>query len=654
MVQLWASNSTERYKYEDCRQVSRRLIGSLNALLSDFRKRMPPSSSKPPLLHLSSSTSHYQTFPSKPPTSHGKTQSQLYTHLENPPGSRPNGSKQASKGQPRPTSSSSQSRPRSQRSEQSQKETPLPARQLAVLAIIALAEQTALNSIAPYLPDMVSSFPNVEEKLVGTYVGLVASCFALAQFITNFFWGWLSDRIGRKPVILTGTLLTAACFVGFGFCQTMWQAMLAQALMGLVNGNQGVVSTCLGELTDRTNQSRAFTYLPVIYGIGGITGPIVGGLLVKRNAAERRARAAIGGGGGTEYPYLAPNLLSAGVLMVDLLVTIFLFEESLEEMKDMPPLSSRVHSVWAWLWQFAGLSRRPTRIKRHSSNGRPHSGHSSSSHKDRSHSNPDSSKADNDAASISTAAPASPTAEDGPLFPQHQTQLRSRDVFNPNVILILTTFLIFQLSLIAYNSLFPIFAQARPPLGRALSPEEIGISLAFAGAVTIVFQVGVFGRLKERMGNRTTYRWGLGGFVLSFLLMPWVGYADANGGELSGKGIDKRWLYVEIGVVLVVKTVASVGGLTSALLLVSLASPICPPCQRIVSRLEAAKRSLHSALRLLVSLPLLFPSLSLLVWLLTPWAPLPRFSISERRRKISRQRLGKRGPRPLEPKPKKL
>lgn len=110
-------------------------------------------------------------------------------------------------------------------------ETPLPTRQLAILAVIALAEQTALNSISPYLPDMASTFPGVKQGEVGLYVGLIASAFALAQFATNFLWGWLSDRVGRKPIVLTGTILTAACFIAFGFCRTFWQAVVVQSTL---------------------------------------------------------------------------------------------------------------------------------------------------------------------------------------------------------------------------------------------------------------------------------------------------------------------------------------------------------------------------------------------------------------------------------------
>ena len=56
---------------------------------------------------------------------------------------------------------------------------------------------------------MAASFPGVDPSQVGVYVGTIASAFALAQLATNFFWGWMSDKIGRKPVILLGTILTA-------------------------------------------------------------------------------------------------------------------------------------------------------------------------------------------------------------------------------------------------------------------------------------------------------------------------------------------------------------------------------------------------------------------------------------------------------------
>lgn len=478
-----------------------------------------------------SSTLHYQTFPTPPPKSRGQ-----------PPSVSP----------PSPHDRNHHARNGSDASHRNN-ESPLPTRQLVILAVISLSEQTALNSISPYLPQMTSSFPEVNSSHVGFYVGIIASSFALAQFSTNFYWGWLSDRIGRKPVILTGTVLTSACFLAFGFCKTLGQAVAVQLLMGLVNGNQGVVSTCLGEITDRSNQSRAFVYLPVVYGLGGITGPILGGLLVSKGGLSPEK---------DPYPYLLPNIVAAAVLLVDLILTMAFLEESLEEARNLPPLGKRLGSLFAWLWQFTSSSR-PSYLRKAEHQQQQHHQHHQHHHQQQIPSSTRvsgeegmDSDSDTDADSDVSSHTSLPT-----FLPHSTATLKSSQVFNRDTILLLATYSIFQLSNISYNSLYPIFGQASPPTGRGLTPEEIGISLAFAGAATILFQIGIFGKIRDKLGNRITYRACLAGIVLAFMLTPWVGYK-------SKSQASQDWLYVELGVVLLIRSLAAVGCLTSALLLV--------------------------------------------------------------------------------------
>ncbi|KAF2227204.1 major facilitator superfamily domain-containing protein [Elsinoe ampelina] len=487
---------------------------------------------RPTLSARKSSTLHYQTFPTAPPTSRGKPPpSSDQPSLDHPSNHSRNGSRSSS-----------------------HHESPLPKGQLAVLAIIALAEQTALNSISPYLPEMAATFPEVHPGQVGLYVGLIASAFALAQFSTNFFWGWLSDHIGRKPVVLTGTVLTAACFVAFGFCRTLWQAILVQALMGLVNGNQGVISTCLGEITDRSNQSKAFTYLPVVYGIGGITGPLVGGLLVWKEKPW-------GDGGANPYPYLPPNLLSAAVLIVDAVITFIFLEESLEEARDLPPLGRKVENLFTWIWQFTGSSTRPSYVRRAAKTQEVEQYEALR--------RGESSGMSDDEESVDEEEE---DDEESSLLRDSQ-QLSAKTVFNRDTILLLGTFLLFQLGNISFNSLYPIFGQADPPIGRNLTPEENGVSLGFAGAVTIVFQIGVFGKMRDELGNKMSYRVGLLGYVIAFFLMPFVGYKDGKDGTGSPTQHGKAILYVELGAVLIIKTISAVGCLTSSLLLITNSAP---------------------------------------------------------------------------------
>ncbi|OQE34798.1 hypothetical protein PENCOP_c015G06779 [Penicillium coprophilum] len=470
------------------------------------------------LLNRRSSTQHYQTFDTPPPKSRG----------------RPNSGQSES-------SADASHDPHNDTADPPGTSSPLPKRQMAVLAIIALAEQTALNSISPYLPHMASTFPEVEPNQVGVYVGSIASAFALAQFSTNYFWGWLSDRVGRKPVILLGTFLTALCFVAFGFCRTLVQAIIVQALMGVVNGNQGLVSTCLGEITDRSNQSRAFTYLPVLYGIGGITGPLLGGLLVFETNPFT--------GNANPYPYLAPNILSAVVLLVDFVVTAIFLEESLEDAESLPKIGKKVRSLFAWLWQFTGNSRHPTYVE--ISQAVPcHHGH------------PDIETEDHDS-DLDSASEVSSTLS-------HHEELTWGEIFARDTILLLLTYLIFAFCNVSFNSLFPIFAQAGPPAGRSLTPSEIGLAQGFAGFVTIIFQICIFNRLRDKMGNRWSYRAGLFGFVVSFILMPFIGYKSKTSKGLTGKS---ALMAIELCLVLLIKTIASVGGLTSALLLITNSAP---------------------------------------------------------------------------------
>ncbi|KAL4778568.1 MFS general substrate transporter [Aspergillus varians] len=473
-----------------------------------------------PIPRRRSSTLHYHTFDTPPPKTRG----------------RPNSGQSGSSGEDsRHNQHDSPEDPKMQ--------SPLPKKQMMVLALIALCEQTAFNSISPYLPDMASSFPDVKPDMVGVYVGMIGTAFAVAQLVTNYFWGWLSDRVGRKPVILMGTILTAACFVAFGFCSTLYQALVVQALMGVVNGNQGLVSTCLGEITDKSNQSKAFTYLPVLYGIGGITGPLLGGLLVIRQNPFNK-------GEPNPFPYLVPNLASAAVLLIDFVVCLFFLEESLED-ADVLPIGRKIRDMFAWVWQMTSLGKRPRSIR--PGDHLPYRLIREQSTDSQEH------DSDLDSASEISTEP-------------HGHELTRSELLNRDTILLLLTYLIFALCNIAFNALFPIFSQAAPPIGRGLTPSEIGLAQGFSGVVTIMFQICIFGQLRNKMGNRWSYRAGLFGFVVAFILMPFIGY---KGNDARKKGVTGQtaFMAIELCFVLLVKTVAAVGGLTSALLLITNSAP---------------------------------------------------------------------------------
>ena len=92
-------------------------------------------------------------------------------------------------------------------------------------------------SIFPYIYYMISSFQITnDDRQIAIYAGMVTSAFAFAEFSTGVFWGRLSDRIGRKPVLLTGLAGTGLSMLIFGFAKSLPVALLARALGGVLNG----------------------------------------------------------------------------------------------------------------------------------------------------------------------------------------------------------------------------------------------------------------------------------------------------------------------------------------------------------------------------------------------------------------------------------
>ncbi|SPQ19920.1 2f843c17-c37a-427c-9e6d-aa7e911a35a6 [Thermothielavioides terrestris] len=436
--------------------------------------------------------------------------------------------------------------------------TPLPWAQLGLLALLSLAEQTALNSIGPYLPTMVASFDEIPDGQEGLYVGLLASAFALAQLATNLLWGYLSDRMGRKPVMLLGTSLLMLCFVCFGFCTTYAQLLVVHVAMGLLNGNAAVVPTCLGEVTDRTNQSSAFTWLPAVYSLGSITGPALGGLLAGIAGDDAR------------YPFLAPNMLAAALLLSSVVVLAVWFEETLDHLDGA---AASAGSDWAKLVRSWCSARwRELRPSPRGKGRSPSAGQQNS---------PD--RSDDDLSDDAGLSDASEGGQRDLLGPRGTVEEEDEDEYskkdeeepksafrelkNRNTLAILGTYLVFQLANISFNSLYPIFASSPPPAGRDLDPGTIGVSLSLAGLVTVLFQLSIFQSAKAHMGNLGTYRYSLLGMAVSMALMPWIGYLD--GRPYLGLGTSKAWLYSELGGILVLKNICAVGGLSSVMLLIT-------------------------------------------------------------------------------------
>ncbi|KXN69323.1 MFS general substrate transporter [Conidiobolus coronatus NRRL 28638] len=160
------------------------------------------------------------------------------------------------------------------------KDTPLPQPQFTILLMVRFAEPVAFTFLFPFIYKMVKDLHVTEnENQIAYYVGWIASSFAIAQFCTTLLWGMLSDRWGRKPCILIGLLGTGTSMLLFGFSNSFTWALVTRTMGGALNGNIAIAKSMAAELTDSTNRAKGFAIFPLIFGIGSIFGPIIGGFL---------------------------------------------------------------------------------------------------------------------------------------------------------------------------------------------------------------------------------------------------------------------------------------------------------------------------------------------------------------------------------------
>ncbi|KAH7197796.1 major facilitator superfamily domain-containing protein [Fusarium flagelliforme] len=207
-----------------------------------------------------------------------------------------------------------------------------PAMQLFLLAIVRLAEPIALTSIFPYAWALVKDFHIGNEEHASFYSGILISAFSLAEALMGTYWGALSDRIGRKPVLIIGSLGTMLSMLMVGMAPNFGVALFGRALGGLLNGNIGVIQTMVGELvTKPEHEPRAFSIMPFIWSIGTIVGPSIGGMFASPHDSWPGAFPA--GGLFDRYPYLLPNLMCAGLLLVSIVLGFFLLEETHPDMQ---------------------------------------------------------------------------------------------------------------------------------------------------------------------------------------------------------------------------------------------------------------------------------------------------------------------------------
>ncbi len=182
--------------------------------------------------------------------------------------------------------------------------------------LVVFIDLLGFSIILPLLPYYAESFGADELQ-----IGLLVAIYAAAQLISAPLLGRLSDRIGRRPVLLFSVAGNLLSFLLLGFAQNLWMLFTARLLAGLTGGNISVAQAYITDVTDEKNRARGLGLIGAAFGLGFIIGPAIGGIL-------------------SQNGFSIPAFVAAGLSLLNLIVISAWLGESLTPDR-MAALSNR-------------------------------------------------------------------------------------------------------------------------------------------------------------------------------------------------------------------------------------------------------------------------------------------------------------------------
>ena len=181
-----------------------------------------------------------------------------------------------------------------------------------VIFTTVVLDSMGIGIIIPVMPALFAEVTGTEKiSDIAIWGGLLASTFALMQFIFGPILGALSDRYGRKPILLLALFVMAAYYLLMGFAQTLWLLFLGRLIGGITAATHATANAYMADISSPEEKAARFGMLGAGFGLGFVLGPLIGGLL---------------GEWGPRAPFFAAAMLAAanGVLCY------FVLEESLK------------------------------------------------------------------------------------------------------------------------------------------------------------------------------------------------------------------------------------------------------------------------------------------------------------------------------------
>src|SRR5512135_1839635 len=188
-------------------------------------------------------------------------------------------------------------------------------RRLFSIILIVFIDLLGFSLILPLLPYYAESL-----HANGIATGMLVASYAIAQLFGAPLLGRLSDRFGRRPVLLASVFGTFAGFLLLGFANALWMLFASRIIDGLTGGNLSIAQAYISDVTGPGERAKGLGMIGAAFGLGFIIGPATGGLL-------------------SQWGYAVPAFAAAGVSLVNLVLIYAWLPESLAlERRNAAPL----------------------------------------------------------------------------------------------------------------------------------------------------------------------------------------------------------------------------------------------------------------------------------------------------------------------------
>lgn len=219
---------------------------------------------------------------------------------------------------------------------------------LGVIFLTLYIDLIGFSIIFPLGPDLLAYYLDLEGRsgLLGWFVaridglalafgienyapvlfgGVISSFFSILQFIFAPFWGSVSDRRGRRGVLLLTVAGTALSYLVWVVSGSFWLFLLSRIVSGAFSGNISVATAAVADVTSREERSKAMGLVGAAFGLGLVTGPTLGAFSVHLNLLSSFPSLARFG----INPFSVPALLAFALCLVNLVWIFFRFKETL-------------------------------------------------------------------------------------------------------------------------------------------------------------------------------------------------------------------------------------------------------------------------------------------------------------------------------------